>query len=197
MIYNIYKITNTITGKVYIGQTRRDITKRFNDHKYRIKSNRQADKNCKIYQDMLTHGSDVYIIDLLEQIDGDRFDANNREIYWISKYDSTNPYFGLNTDPGGVCIYSNCRNAGITATIARNNTTTDADKAKLADIGRRNSKPVMRVDNNTLAVVIYESIIGASRETGIDRRTIQRYLSGIYSTKKAKFTWTYINCVAS
>lgn len=38
---NIYKITDRTNGKIYIGQTKRNIYRRFADHTSRINSNRE------------------------------------------------------------------------------------------------------------------------------------------------------------
>ena len=49
-IYNIYKITDRTNNKVYIGQTKRDIYKRFAEHINRaLHSERKNDKSLALY----------------------------------------------------------------------------------------------------------------------------------------------------
>lgn len=61
----IYKITNTVNGKFYIGQTRQSINRRMSFHKYDM--NR---KNTPLYKDMRKFGFDVFRVEILEDVEG-------------------------------------------------------------------------------------------------------------------------------
>lgn len=56
---SIYKITNLINGKVYIGQTTQPIEKRFKSHCYK-------DGCTKLYNAMKKYGKSNFSIELLE-----------------------------------------------------------------------------------------------------------------------------------
>ena len=89
----IYKITNNINGKVYIGQTIGTIEKRFNEHK------RDAIKGCQysLHRAMRKYGIDSFSVEEIEECPEE--ELNDREIYWISFYDSY--YQGYNMTIGG------------------------------------------------------------------------------------------------
>ena len=92
----IYKITNSVNNKVYIGQTTRTVEQRFQEH---LKSCSEKSKSTlHLYQAMNLYGKDKFQI---EQIDiaASQEELNQKEIYWIEYYDSmTN---GYNMMPGG------------------------------------------------------------------------------------------------
>lgn len=87
---NIYKITNTNNGKIYIGKTTKTIEQRFEKHCYNSKS-----MNTHLYKSMRKHGVDNFIIEVIEEDSNDE-----REIYWISEMGSLAPN-GYNLTIGG------------------------------------------------------------------------------------------------
>lgn len=88
----IYKITNKINNKVYIGQTKRDIKVRFWQHK--TDSNK---KDFVLYKAMRKYGKDNFYIEIIEKCENDLL--NRQEKYWISFYNSYNK--GYNSTIGG------------------------------------------------------------------------------------------------
>lgn len=94
MIGFIYIIKNTINNKVYIGQTKTSINQRWKEHIRHAKNGNQI-----INRAMNKYGSDKFYIEILETCDIN--DIDNREIYYIEKYDSTNKSKGYNVSIGG------------------------------------------------------------------------------------------------
>lgn len=93
----IYKITNKINNKIYIGQTyNKTIYDRFNRH---IK---EANANSKSYIDRAInkYGKDNFICELIDTAKTLQ-ELNQKEIYWIDYYNSTNKNIGYNLTPGG------------------------------------------------------------------------------------------------
>lgn len=82
----IYKITNKLNGKIYIGQTIKSLEERF--QKYCCGTSAK---------DIRKYGKDNFTIELIEEVETDKL--NEREVYWISFYDSYNK--GYNCTPGG------------------------------------------------------------------------------------------------
>lgn len=96
---NIYRITNVLNGKVYIGQTRNSPQHRFDQH---IREARSKRKNYGIFHDaLLEYGADNFIVDLIESVE-DKHVADERERFWISEYHSDRPENGYNCDSGGI-----------------------------------------------------------------------------------------------
>ncbi len=95
----IYKITDKTNNKIYIGQTKRDIYRRFGEHLSRVNSKRKNDKFCSLYIAMANHGRENFYVELIEEIED--FNADEREKYWIKEFDSVNPDKGYNLDCGG------------------------------------------------------------------------------------------------
>lgn len=79
----IYKITNLITGKVYIGQSV-DILRRWRQHKH-------SSFSYPLYEDFKKYGLDNFSFEVLEECQEDELNAKEKE--YIQKYNSfTNGY---------------------------------------------------------------------------------------------------------
>lgn len=198
-IYNIYKITDRTNNKVYIGQTKRDIYKRFAEHINRaLYSERKNDKVLALYIAIRNHKPENFYVELLEKVEGTTKQADEKEIYWISQHDSTNPDKGYNLDKGGHIISEACRKAAEKYLFKAGSKL----EGKLLDNARANgirmAKPVCQYDKFTgKCLAEFPSIIEASRFTGCDRRSIQRQLSGESnlgtprSFSNIKYIWKY------
>jgi len=93
----IYKITNKINGKMYIGQTRNSISTRFSEHRSQAL---RGSKNSILYNAIRKYGIDNFEITLLEDhIELESLDE--REIYYISEYKSNDGHTGYNLTSGG------------------------------------------------------------------------------------------------
>jgi group I intron endonuclease len=92
---NIYKITNLINNKVYIGKTVRKLEVRFKGHLKAAES-----KINRYLCDAVNHyGKENFKIELIEQCE--RENENEREKYWIKTLNSNNKKFGYNMTEGG------------------------------------------------------------------------------------------------
>lgn len=91
-IVGIYRVTNEINGKVFIGHST-DITRRFREYKYR-KNPRNS-----IEEAITKYGLENFKFELIEECSIDNL--NNREVYYIRKFDSMNPDHGYNNIVGG------------------------------------------------------------------------------------------------
>ena len=80
----IYKITNIINKKLYIGKTNRTIKERFNEH-CRDYLNRDLEKR-PLYAAMKKYGVENFIIEEIEKCSID--EVEEREKYWIEYYGS-------------------------------------------------------------------------------------------------------------
>lgn len=101
----IYKITNKINHKVYIGQTIQSINKRWQKH---IQCMKNGD-NRHLYQSMRSYGLNNFMI---EQIDSASSldELNKKEKYWVDYYNAKNNLYGYNNMDGGVANPMNFSN---------------------------------------------------------------------------------------
>ena len=82
----IYKITNTINGKSYIGQTIQNVKERFYQHCATKCS--KAVSNMAIHRAIKKYGKSNFTVEVIEEIDS--ANLNDRERYWIKYYNSYN-----------------------------------------------------------------------------------------------------------
>ena len=74
----IYKITNKVNSKFYIGKTTKSAEERFKRHFYNHKT-----QNTYLYKSMRKHGFENFCIEILEETN--IIDIDSREIYWIEE----------------------------------------------------------------------------------------------------------------
>lgn len=96
MIGHIYKVTNLINGKVYIGQTIQTVQNRWYRHCGKSGIS-QAELNTHFKRAILKYGKDNFKIEVIEDCDSSLL--NEREKYYISYFDSYNN--GYNSTLGG------------------------------------------------------------------------------------------------
>lgn len=95
----IYKITNIINGKVYIGLTN-NFNRRMNEH-FATSSNSDSSKyNHHLYASIRKYGWENFDKTILEE-KLTRIEANEREKFWIESYQSSDRDFGYNLTEGG------------------------------------------------------------------------------------------------
>lgn len=90
----IYKITNKINGKIYIGQTTKTLQRRWTKHCIAAKTD-----NIPFHKALIKYGFENFTveqIDVASTID----ELNKKEVYWIKYYNSMLPN-GYNVCEGG------------------------------------------------------------------------------------------------
>lgn len=91
----IYKITNQLNNKIYIGKTIRSISERWNEH-----TRDYLDKRCEnrpLYRAMSKYGIENFSIEQIEECD--LKELEEKEKYWIEFYGSFK--YGYNATLGG------------------------------------------------------------------------------------------------
>ncbi len=96
--YFVYKITNLINNKIYIGKTY-DVRGRLQDHK---KAAKRKDPNdySSLHRAMNKYGYDNFIIEVLAEFKTDK-EALKAEVKLIKKYNSMDRKVGYNLTCGG------------------------------------------------------------------------------------------------
>ena len=88
----IYKITNLVNGKIYIGQTTRNVKERWRSH-----CNRKDSKSA-ITNAIHKYGKHNFILEIIEKTTISKIDK--KEIFWINKLNTIAPN-GYNLESGG------------------------------------------------------------------------------------------------
>ena len=82
----IYKITNIVNGKIYIGQTRNKVEDRWKQHIVDSKTPTGWQVNSILYKSIRKYGEKSFNIEIVEECDNQLL--NEREKYWIKYYNS-------------------------------------------------------------------------------------------------------------
>ena len=90
----IYKITNLVNGKIYVGQTTRPLSFRASEHKH-------GKDRCSVLKAAIKkHGFENFVVEVLEECRS-QDELNDRECYWILTLKSNIRGIGYNMTPGG------------------------------------------------------------------------------------------------
>lgn len=148
MEWIIYKHTNKINGKCYIGQTKQNATVRWaNGLGYNPYN---SPKNCVFWNAIKRYGWDNFIHEIIEKNIKSQSEANEREIHWIRYFNS---YVGF--------VNSN----GYNMTLG-------------GDSHEHQGLKVVQIDKNLKEINTFCSISNASKLTKISKSQIGRVCRG-------------------
>ncbi len=91
----IYKITNNITNRSYVGQTKRQLEKRLKSHFYEARVKKY---NMYLHNSIRKYGEEAFRIELIETCTTTNY--ADRERFWIKSLNTLQP-FGYNEHEGG------------------------------------------------------------------------------------------------
>ena len=129
----IYKITNSINDKIYIGQTTTSLEKRFRGHL----GDMEREVNNKFYNAMKKHGAENFYIEPIEIGINSLESLSEREVFWIRYYDTYNN--GYNSTEGGEIspmMYASVRTKVSNALKGRVFSDEHRQKLSLANLGK-------------------------------------------------------------
>lgn len=89
--YCIYKITNTVNNKIYIGKTKRRLCNRMSDHRYFAKKG----SSSPISRAISKYGWENFTVEVIETCASEE-DMNQKEVDVILECKSTDPMIGYN-----------------------------------------------------------------------------------------------------
>ena len=205
----IYKITNLINGKIYIGKTSlSSVQKRMKEHINDSYKHRQEKR--PLYDAFNKYGIENFKIEAIEQVENDN-KASEREIYWINKlrtYIGFKDCMGYNATLGGDSrrlydykqlskaylklgtIKAVCRKYNCDDLTVRNACREYGINIKIAP----NKKKIKRI-NKTGEIKIYNSVTDAAKDfpdKSIEsaRKNISRGLN--HNQNAYGYTWEFI-----
>lgn len=101
-IYSIYKATNTLNSKIYIGFTS-DFNKRVKKHKAKYKNEKDLCYNTKFYRALRKYGFRFFTWEIIYQSKDYEYTINKMENFFIEEYNSFTS--GYNMTLGGEGCY--------------------------------------------------------------------------------------------
>lgn len=185
----VYKITNLVIGKIYIGQTTKTPPEKRLKHHFYDAMNRKS--KCYIHRSMWKYGIQNFIFEIVCYAFND--DAlNEMEKHFIKLYKSNNPEFGYNLTEGGggVSGYRHTEDSKQKGGLTHKNIPlSEEHKQKLSKAHTK-----CAVGQYTLSgefITIFPSIRAAEHVTGIANSSI---CDGCKGKRKSAggFMWRYV-----
>lgn len=142
----IYKIENNINGKIYIGQTIQELKIRFKRH-CSFSALSESEANMPIKRAIKKYGKENFTISVIEECDNSII--NDREIFWIQKYNSFKNGYNATLGGGGLYGYWNeIRDIDINEVIEKYNSGVSANKlSKQYHISRQSIRDALKRKN--------------------------------------------------
>lgn len=188
----IYKITNNVDGKVYIGQTtnKNGIRGRYRIAKKRSliegvyiyhRGRRKTDKrgfNVHLFYSIEKHGFDNFEVIEIFDIAFSKDELDIKERTWIVIFKSTNSDFGYNNQKGGV---------------GGKNNLASVEKSKNTQIKNAHTRFINQLEIPSLRIInTYPSIASATKALGLSRSSIKNVLNPTYKAITAGgYAWQY------
>jgi group I intron endonuclease len=166
----IYKITNTVNGKFYIGSAA-SLRKRFTGHKHDL--NNHVHDNEHLTRAYHKYGADKFTFECIEFVE--RSKLIEREQLFIDSMKACDPDIGYNI----------CPTAGSTQGMKR----TQESKDKMSRLHGRKVYQWSMEDGSLLQE--YDSISFAAQAMGLNKGSIKCAAMGYNKHKHAGFIWSY------
>lgn len=96
----IYKITNIITNKMYVGYTSQSLSNRFASHKWEALNTTYEENKSRLYCSIRKYGVENFVIEPIIEFNEKEQDWKKLEQYYIKKLNTLSPN-GYNLLPGG------------------------------------------------------------------------------------------------
>lgn len=203
----VYKITNKITGKIYIGITNQGSGARYRHHWYESRIGEPS----PIHRSMAKYGEDNFTLEIIDFAETYE-ELKEKEKFWIKKFNSTDRNIGYNLTECGDGTFGRTHSEETKEKIrqkALGRKISEETKKKMSEarIGKCSDKqrehlkkisiqakaiPVLQFSKTGEFIAKYESVSDAARQTGINSDTIERQLKKPLKNPndcRVKFIW--------
>lgn len=203
----VYKITNKVTGKIYIGITNQGSGARYRHHWYESRIGEPS----PIHKSMAKYGEENFTLEVIDFAETYE-ELKEKEKFWIKKFNSRDRKIGYNLTEGGDGTFGRMHSDETKEKIrqkaigrklseetkkkmseVRTGKCSDKQKEHLKKISVQNRAiPVLQFSKTGEFIAKYESISEAARQTGINSDTIERQLKKPLKNPndwRIKFIW--------
>lgn len=204
-VNEVYKITNKITNKIYIGITNQGSNARYRHHWYESRIGEPS----YIHRSMAKYKEDAFKVEVIDT--ADTYDElKEKEKYWIKELDSTNRSKGYNCTKGGDGTFGKLHSDATKDKIrqkalgrlvsqdtktkmseAKKGKCSEIQRERLANIAKSFMKKVSQFTINGELIANFNSITEAVKYTKICKDTITNHLNNPDKKfgKNTKFLW--------
>ena len=202
----VYKITNKVTNKVYIGITNQGSGARYRHHWYESRIGEPS----PIHRSMAKYGEENFTLEIIDF--ADTYDElKGKEKYWIKLYNSTDRTIGYNLTEGGDGTFGRIHSEETKEKIRqkalgrkasedtkkkmseiRKGKCSDKQKEHLSKLQEQCKKKVYQYNKEGEFIAEYNSIVDAANTNGLNKDTIRRQLKNPPRNLKdhrIKFLW--------
>ena len=202
----VYKITNKVNGKIYIGITNQGSGVRY----YKHWSDARKGDPCPIHKAMAKYGKENFTLEIIDF--ADTYDElKEKEKFYIKKFNSMDRSVGYNLTEGGDGTFGRLHSEETKEKIrqkalgrkaseeakkrmseTRKGKCSAKMKSHLQEISKIRCHKVYQYDKDLNFIAEYESIRKASEATGINRDTIRLQLKNPpknLNDWRIKFIW--------
>lgn len=188
MISNeVYKITNKVTGKIYIGITNQGSGARYRHHWYEARIGESA----PIHKSMAKYGEENFTLEIIDFADTYE-ELKEKEKFWIKELNSMDRKIGYNLTEGGDGTFGRMHSEETKEKIrqkaigrkasdetkkkmseTRKGKCSEKQREHLSSIVKARCKKVYQYSKDGEFIAEYPSMIAAAKATGINRDTIR------------------------
>lgn len=202
----VYKITNKVTNKVYIGITNQGSGARYRHHWYESRIGEPS----PIHRSMAKYGEENFTLEIIDF--ADTYDElKEKEKYWIKQYNSTDRTIGYNLTEGGDGTFGKklseetrdkIRQKALGRKLSeetkakmsesRKGKCSDKQREHLSKLQEQCKQKVYQYSKQGEFIAEYDSIIEACKALNLNRDTIRRQLKNPPKNLKdhrIKFLW--------
>lgn len=202
----VYKITNKITGKIYVGITNQGSGARYHHHWYESRIGEPS----PIHRSMAKYGEENFTLEIIDFADTYE-ELKEKEKFWIKELNSTDRKIGYNLTEGGDGTFGRMHSEETKEKIRqksigrkaseetkkkmsemRKGKCSEKQKEHLKELSRKTKgKRVFQYSTSFEFIAEYECICDAVKATGICKDTITRQLKKPVTkiTKNIKYIW--------
>ena len=207
----IYKVTNTINGKIYIGKTHYTVANRWSQHiSAATVDSHKVDYNYLLHKAIRKYGREAFIVETLEEVTDESI-LSERERYWITQYnscileDGSNGYNMTYGGEGATKInkskVESLWDSGLgSVQIAKEINSTNLTIKKILltyknfdrneNFRRNTGRKVYQYDSDGILIRDFSSITQAATNVGVDPSVISKCCNGEKQSAGGYF-WSY------
>ena len=192
----VYKITNKVTNKVYIGITNQGSGARYRHHWYESRIGEPS----PIHRSMAKYGEENFTLEIIDF--ADTYDElKEKEKYWIKQYNSTDRTIGYNLTEGGDGTFGKKHSEETKKRMSESRTGIVSEKKKkhiesMIELGKKRViAEFITIDNETNQEIEsckeFNSMKECAKYFNISKDTVTKYCKSGEYCKKCKACFSY------